>query len=154
METVSIYDITSQEWHLQNTTGDIPPQLTMFCSVVAPAQDGSSFNIYIYGGYNGINQTDIPSDNVYILSVPQMVWTLAYTGQSNHGRSGHKCIRVYPDQMMVLGGIYAGTPTICLDGGIIEVFNLNKLEFQDSYDPRLWDEYVVPDAITSNIGGK
>lgn len=154
METVSLYDIANDQWYQANTTGDIPPQLTLFCSVVAPAADKSSFNIYIYGGYDGINHTSIPSDDVYILSVPQMVWTHAYTGQSNHGRSGHKCFRVYPDQMMILGGVYAGNPLICLDGGITTIFNLNNLKFQDSYDPRVWTEYSVPGAITAKIGGK
>lgn len=154
METVSIYDISNQTWYQANTTGDIPPQLTLFCSVLAPASDNSSYNIYIYGGYNGINQTSIPSDDVYVLSVPQMVWTHAYNGTKAHGRSGHKCFRIYPDQMMVVGGIYAGDPTICLNGGIAEVFNLNTLEFQDSYDPTVWDEYSVPSVVTDNIGGK
>lgn len=154
MEIVSVYDIANKKWYQQNTTGDTPPQLTMFCSVVAPARDDSSFNIYIYGGYDGINQSSIPSDDVYILSVPQMVWTHAYTGQSNHGRSGHKCFMVYPDQMMILGGIYANNPIICLQAGIVEVFNLNNLKFQDSYDPRVWSEYRVPDAVTAKIGGK
>jgi hypothetical protein len=153
MDTVPIYDIANQAWHMQNTTGDIPPQLTLFCSVVAPAGDRSSFNIYIYGGYNGYNQSDPPSDNVYILSVPQMVWTLAYNGTSDHGRSGHTCIRVYPDQMMVLGGLYEN-PEICLQGGIVEVFNLNSLAFQDSYSPLVWEEYSVPDVVTAKIGGK
>ena len=154
METVSIYDIASGNWYQQNTTGDIPPQLTMFCSVVAPARDDSSFNIYMYGGYDGINQSSIPSDDVYILSVPQMVWTRAYTGQSNHGRSGHKCFLVYPDQMMIIGGIYENNPVICLQGQIAEVFNVNNLRFQDSYDPRVWSEYSVPDIVTAKIGGK
>ena len=83
-----------------------------------------------------------------------MIWTHAYIGKSDHGRSGHKCFMVYPDQMMVLGGIYEGNPEICLQGGMVEVFNLNNLEFQDSYDPREWNEYSVPDVVTAKIGGK
>ncbi|KUL85884.1 hypothetical protein ZTR_06378 [Talaromyces verruculosus] len=153
MDTVSVYDIANKKWYQQNTTGDIPPQLTMFCSVVAPARDDSSFNVYIYGGYDGLNQSSIPSDDVYILSVPQMIWTHAYTGQSNHGRSGHKCFMVYPDQMMIIGGIYENNPLICLQAGIAEVFNVNNLKFQSSYDPRVWSEYRVPDVVTAKIGG-
>ncbi|KAK5273392.1 hypothetical protein LTR40_013792, partial [Exophiala xenobiotica] len=48
MESLPVYDIGSQTWYLQNTTGDAPGQLTEFCSVVAPANDSSSYNIYIY----------------------------------------------------------------------------------------------------------
>ncbi|KAL1968405.1 hypothetical protein VTN77DRAFT_1934 [Rasamsonia byssochlamydoides] len=152
METVSVYDVANKRWYQQNTTGDIPPQLTLFCSVVAAAQDGSSFNIYIYGGYNGINATDIPSDDVYVLSVPSFTWIKVYDGQVGHGRTGHKCIKVYPDQMFVIGGVYID-PSVCLDGGIIQVFNLNTVTFQDSYNPENWSDYEVPATITARIGG-
>lgn len=125
----------------------------MFCSVMAPASDGT-FNIYIYGGFDGINAGSTPSDDVYILSVPSFTWVKVYSGQSSHGRSGHKCIKVYPDKMFVLGGIYKNDPLICLDGGFLQVFNLNTLEFQDSYDPNDWSNYSVPSIVTHNIGGK
>lgn len=153
MKTVSVYDIATKKWYQQNTTGDVPPQLTLFCSVLGISEDRSSFNMYIYGGYDGLQANSTPSDDVYILSVPQFVWTHAYTGQTSHGRSGHKCLSIYPDQMMVIGGIYQSNPYICMDH-IVEIFNLNTLSFQDSYDPRVWDSYRVPDAVTANIGGK
>ncbi|KAF3403315.1 putative carboxymethylenebutenolidase [Talaromyces pinophilus] len=152
MRELPIYDVASQNWYLQATTGNIPPQLTMFCSVMAPASDGT-FNIYIYGGYDGISAGTTPSDDVYILSVPSFTWVKAYSGQSSHGRSGHKCIKVYPDKMFVLGGIYKNDPSICLDGGFLQVFNLNTLEFQDSYDPNNWSNYTVPSIVTDQIGG-
>lgn len=138
---------------LQNTTGDVPPQLTMFCSVAAVAADRSSFNIYIYGGYDGISAESPPSDDVYILSIPSFTWIKAYSGTYAHGRSGHKCLQVYPDQMFVLGGIYKNDPTICLDGGFVQVFNLNTLQFQETYNPQNWSNYSVPAAVTSLIGG-
>lgn len=138
---------------MQNTTGEAPPALAHFCSVVAAAPDKSSFNVYIYGGYDGTNHTSRPSDDVYVLSVPSFTWVKVYEGKSNHGRSGHKCIRTYPDKMFVLGGRYLGGGT-CLKGGIIQVFNLNTLRFQDEYDPEDWDEYEVPDLVTAQIGGE
>lgn len=153
METVSIYDVESQAWYLQNTTGDIPPQLTQFCSVLASASDGSSHNIYIYGGYDGLEFDSNPSDDVYVLSLPSFKWVKAYNGTSTHSRSGHRCIKVYPDQMLVLGGQHVDT-TKCLEGGIAISFNLNKLEFQDRYDPAVWNEYQVPRVVTSEIGGE
>lgn len=137
----------------QNTTGDIPPQLTLFCSVVAAAADNSSFNIYIYGGYDGVNAAGTPSDDVYILSVPSFTWIKAYSGQSAHGRSGHKCVKVYPDQMFVIGGTFKNNPLICLDGGFVQVFNLNTLQFQGSYSPETWSNYHVPSVVTAQIGG-
>jgi len=149
-----VRDLTTEARFLQNTTGDIPPQLTLFCSTVAVASDKSSFNIYIYGGYDGISPLHTPSDDVYVLSLPSFTWIKVYSGRSTHGRSGHKCVQPYPDQMMVLGGIYKGNPMHCLEGGLFQVFNLNTLRFQDSYDPTEWDEYSVPDLVTAQIGGE
>lgn len=121
---------------------------------MAPASDGSTFNVYIYGGYDGIDTGSTPSDDVYILSVPSFTWVKAYSGQSSHGRSSHKCIKVYPDKMFVLGGIYKNDPSICLEGGFLQVFNLNKLQFQATYDPDDWSDYSIPSIITDKIGGK
>lgn len=56
MSAVSIYDINSQQWYEQETTGDsggIPTTLAQGCTVVAAAEDGPSYNIYWYGGHNG-----------------------------------------------------------------------------------------------------
>lgn len=153
METVSVYDVKSQKWYLQNTTGDIPPQLTQFCSVLASASDGSSHNIYIYGGYDGIKLNNNPSDDVYILSLPSFKWIKAYNGTQTHGRSSHRCIKIYPDQMLALGGLRVD-PTKCLEGGIIVNFNLNNLTFEDSYDPKKWSDYKVPAIVTAQIGGR
>jgi hypothetical protein len=139
--------------YLQNTTGDTPPKLTQFCSVYATAQDSSSYNIYIYGGYGGVLDTDERSDDVYVLSLPSFEWVKLYSGQTSHGRSGHKCVTPYPDQMFVLGGKKMDTSE-CLDGGIIQVFNLNTGKFQDTYDPTKWSDYKIPDLVTAQIGGR
>ncbi|PKX88951.1 uncharacterized protein P174DRAFT_471381 [Aspergillus novofumigatus IBT 16806] len=152
METVSVYDVSGDKWYLQNTTGDIPPQLTQFCSVYASAADGSSHNIYIYGGYDGLSTENTPSDDVYVLSLPSFSWIKLYSGNSIHGRSGHRCVKPYPDQMLVLGGVRLN-PTHCLDGGVIRVFNLNTARFQNAYNPKVWSEYKVPDLVTAVIGG-
>ncbi|CAI7563872.1 unnamed protein product [Penicillium glandicola] len=152
METVSVFDVESKTWYLQNTTGDIPPQLTEFCSVLASAADGSSHNIYIYGGYDGLDYSANPSDDVYILSLPSFKWVKGYNGTNTHSRSGHRCIKVYPDQMLAVGGQHID-PSYCLEGGVIVNFNLNTLKFQDEYDPASWTEYQVPDIVTKEIGG-
>lgn len=153
METVSVFDIASKTWYSQNTTGDTPPQLTEFCSVLASAADGSSHNVYIYGGYNGLTTNGNPYDDVYVLSLPSFKWIKAYSGKSTHGRRGHRCLKVYPDQMFVVGGQPA-TMSKCVEGGVITDFNLNNLEFQDEYDPTKWAEYKVPTVVSAEIGGK
>ncbi|KAI9839213.1 MAG: hypothetical protein M1819_003206 [Sarea resinae] len=155
IKEIAIYDIASQNWYLQNTTGDYPPQLTRACSILASANDSSSHNVYFYGGYDGLNSSSDPSDDVYILSVPSFTWLKAYTGNSTHGRDSHKCAKVYPDQMFVVGGVPQEANSYqCLSNNIVQIFNLNTLEFQDSYDPDVWSEYKVPDIVTKRIGGK
>ncbi|KAN0079188.1 hypothetical protein V8E54_004402 [Elaphomyces granulatus] len=149
MQTVPVYDIANKQWYMQQTSGDIPPQLTLFCSVVATAADNSSYNVYIYGGYDGFDSRHAASDDVYVLLIPSFTWVKVYSGTSTHGRTGHKCVKVYPDQMFVLGGGYL----TCLEGGIIQIFNLNTLKFQDSYSPTTWSEYNVPSLVTAQIGG-
>jgi hypothetical protein len=139
--------------YLQNATGDIPSSgRASFCSTLASAADGSSHNIYIYGGYNGQNSSATPFDDVYILSLPSFTWIKAYTGISRHGRSGHQCFSVLPSHMLVVGGLYKD-PSFCLDGGILQTFSLNDLEFQTTYSPDAVEEYLVPSAVTKQIGG-
>ncbi|KAL4939094.1 hypothetical protein BDV06DRAFT_199532 [Aspergillus oleicola] len=151
MQTVSIYDVGEDEWYNQNTTGDIPPQLTSFCSVYASASDGSSHNIYIYGGYDGLSPRSQPSDDVYVLSIPSFEWIQLYNGDADEdGRKEHKCAKPYPDKMLVLGGSGLSIRN-CVD--MVRVFNLNTGRFQDTYNPDDWDEYAVPDLVLGRIGG-
>lgn len=139
--------------YLQNVTGEIPPTgRASFCSILASASDGSSHNIYLYGGYDGQDSINAPYDDVYILSLPSFVWIKAHNGSSRHGRSGHQCFGVLPSQMLVVGGLYKD-PSFCLEGGPLQVFNLNELEFQTDYSPVDVEEYLVPDMVTRQIGG-
>jgi len=151
MTSLPIYDIASQTWYMQNTSGTPPGQLTEFCSVVAAANDSSLFNVYIYGGYDGLDANDEPSDDVWILSIPSFTWIKAYSGAASHGRSAHRCVAPYPDQMFVIGGVHQSQAT-CIDG-IIQVFNLNTLQFQDNYTPSTWSTYKVPGIVTAIVGG-
>lgn len=153
MTSIPVYDVASQRWYLQNTTGSVaPPQLTSFCSVVTTTDDASTFNIYIYGGYDGLTSGDEPSDDVWILSVPSFQWVKAYSGVASHGRSGHRCHSPYPDKMFVIGGIHQNQAE-CVEGGFIQVFNLNTLEFVNEYDPENWEEYKSPAIVSTAIGG-
>lgn len=155
MKTVSVYDIASGTWYNQATSGQYPGALTQGCTVVASAPDSSSHNIYWYGGFDGIEVTKPFSDDVYILSVPSFIWTKIYSGNSTHGRAGHKCVKPYPDQMFVIGGYPAapGNSLTCVESGIIQVFNLSSGTWMTSYDPAVWSNYSVPSVITAMIGG-
>jgi hypothetical protein len=53
--------------------------------------------------------------------------------------------------MFVIGGVHQNQAT-CVDG-IIQVFSLNTLTFQDTYTPATWSPYAVPSVVTAVIGG-
>ncbi|KAM5348002.1 hypothetical protein ACJ41O_007826 [Fusarium nematophilum] len=154
MQTIDIYDIANNKWYKQETE-DGPGALTRGCAVVAPASDYSSFNIYYYGGFDGINPTDPFKDDVWALSIPSFTWTKIYEGKDIHARAGHKCFMPYLDQMMVLGGYttQSGSRITCLDGGPVVMFNLTSGEWMDGYDPAEFSDYGVHEKIQSQIGG-
>ncbi|KAL2255001.1 hypothetical protein VTK26DRAFT_4388 [Humicola hyalothermophila] len=153
MTTIDIYDVASGEWYRQPTSGGGPGQRTRGCAVVAPAQDGSSFNIYYYGGYDGLDRSQPFSDEVWVLSLPSFTW-VRLASSDVEGRAGHKCVMPYPDQMLVIGGYpsFHGTSFGCLDE-TIRVFNLSSGRWLDRYDPAVYSNYTVPQVVQERIGG-
>ncbi|UKZ59590.1 uncharacterized protein TrAtP1_000891 [Trichoderma atroviride] len=127
------------------------------CAVVATASDSSSFNIYYYGGYDGIHVTEPFHDDVWVLSLPSFTWTQINNGTESHARAGHKCFTPYPDQLMIFGGYPPLTGTIakpnCLEVGPVVIFNLTSGEWMDSYDPTKYGDYGVPEKVQAVIGG-
>lgn len=154
MTNIDIYDIAGDTWYKQQTI-DGPPQLALGCAIVAVAQDTSSYNIYYYGGYDGIHMTQSFSDDVWILSLPSFVWNKIPSDNTAHARAGHRCVKPYPDQMIVIGGYpsLGGTGSNCIDGGILRVFNLTEGTWMDRYDPKVYHDYGVPEIIHRTIGG-
>ncbi|EFX03173.1 hypothetical protein CMQ_3102 [Grosmannia clavigera kw1407] len=154
MTTIDVYDVFNKTWYQQTTTGGGPGQLALACSVLATAADASSFNIYLYGGYDGLAAFDDYSDDVWVLSLPSFTWTQVFAGNTSHGRAGHRCLLPYPDQMFVVGGSATMSETEpCAEGGILQVFNLSSTEWLTSYNPEKWSNYTVPDAVVKVIGG-
>lgn len=154
MRVIDIYDVASEDWYQQPTQGG-PGTKARGCAVVAPASDFSSFNIYYYGGFDGIHPKKEFSDEVWVLSLPSFTWTLINKGRPTHARSGHKCFMPYPDQMMILGGYTPmnGTSLTCLDQGPIVLFNLTSGQWMESYSPSQYADYGVHDSIAKIVGG-
>ncbi|RYP72225.1 hypothetical protein DL771_004355 [Monosporascus sp. 5C6A] len=154
MATIDIYDIARRRWYQQPTVAG-PTQLTQGCAVVAVAQDYSSYNIYYYGGYDGINSQGAFNDDVWVLSLPSFMWMKIASGEPAHARAGHKCVKPYPDQMVVIGGGTAGTTNDldCVQDNIMLNFNLTDGQWLDTYDPDTWSNYGVPQMIHLMIGG-
>jgi hypothetical protein len=154
MKVIDIYDVASGDWYKQETVGG-PGALTRGCAVVAVSSDHSSYNIYYYGGFDGINNADPFSDEVWVLSMPSFTWHRINEGKEIHARAGHKCFKPYADQMMVFGGYTpeVGSSKNCLDGGPIVMFNLSSGEWMDEYHPESFDDYAVPTKVQDKIGG-
>ncbi|OAA76727.1 Galactose oxidase/kelch, beta-propeller [Akanthomyces lecanii RCEF 1005] len=154
MSAIDIYDVANNTWYQQPTIGG-PGTRTRGCAVVAPAADRSSFNIYYYGGFDGVHLTEEFNDDVWVLSLPSFTWTKISDGKPSHARAGHKCFLPYPDLMMVVGGYTppTGTTLTCLEDGPIVLFNITSGEWMDSYDPSKYGAYGVHASVQATIGG-
>ncbi|KAM0717821.1 hypothetical protein Q7P37_006153 [Cladosporium fusiforme] len=133
MNNIDVYDIATSEWYKQSTSGPTPEIRVNPCAVTAAAADGSSYNIYMFGGQNLIpygNQTQY--DDMWILSVPSFTWIEVDTKDQStpYGRSGHTC-DIWNGQMIVVGG-YVGDELSCESPGIY-VFDLSSLEWVQQY---------------------
>lgn len=173
LNVLDIYDIKTSTWYKQSTEGSTPGVRVNPCAVAAVSADGSSTQIYMYGGQNLIpagSQTQY--DDMWILTIPSFTWIQAdLSGQSNPpARAGHTC-NLWNSQMVVIGG-YVGQELSCDSPGIY-VFNTSSLEWQSSYtalsdsdplnrqksqakDPNALQGsygYQVPVVVQSVIGG-
>jgi len=162
--TVDVYDMGNQKWHQQWATGDIPPSRRQFCGGITSAQDGSSHNIYIYGGRGfGVNQTGF--DDVYILTIPSFVWIQVFPAKGVYRPAkdayphyGLTCSVINGAQMLIIGGQFPKDPTAseCDAPDVAGVHNLvmstrNK-KYWGLFDPTE-TTYDVPVDIRNVIGG-
>ncbi|TGO89773.1 hypothetical protein BPOR_0094g00080 [Botrytis porri] len=173
MNIIDVYDIANSTWYKQATSGATPPIRVDPCAVVAAAPDGSSFNVYLYGGQNLIpygNQTQY--SDMWILTIPSFTWIqVDMTDQSQSlppARAGHTC-NLWDGQMVVVGG-YVGQDISCDSPGVY-VFNASSLQWTNSFTSLSSSSssssssnqdsdiikgstgYTVPDIVQSVIGG-
>lgn len=94
------------------------------------------------------------SANIYVLSLPSFKWIKVYSGTgSDRARRGHRCHKVADNKMMVIGGRPEVNGRLCVNS-VVQLFNLNTLQWEEKYDPAIYDEYKVPAAVREVIGGK
>lgn len=155
MTQIPVFDIESNTWFVQNTSGEHPSQRMEFCSVVANEHSSSGFQIYIHGGFDGTT-TGISQGDIWVLSVPSFTWTQVYAnsnGDTTHHRDSHTCVSPYPDRMLVIGGQNsANVDGLSCTNGVVDVFNLTSLTWLDEYDPSVWSNYTIPSRVASIIG--
>jgi hypothetical protein len=169
MNIIDVYDIANSTWYKQSTSGISPPIRVNPCAVVAAAPDGTSFNVYLYGGQNLIPAGDQTQyDDMWILTVPSFTWIqVNQDGQTKPpARAGHTCT-MWDSQMIVVGG-YVGKDIACDSPGMY-VFNTSSLQWSNSFTSLSGGStssdiekssplqgsfgYQVPGAVQSVIGG-
>ncbi|KIW89467.1 uncharacterized protein Z519_09623 [Cladophialophora bantiana CBS 173.52] len=150
--------VCEAKWYTQTATGTIPEMRRKFCGGVTWADDQTSYNIYLYGGF-GFGENATGFDDVYILTMPTFEWIKWYPDNPGPG-SPHgllTCNVIDRGQMIVMGGNFTNT-TACDVPASQGQHNLNLGQYDSTdakwyaYLPNL-TEYFVPPAILQVAGG-
>lgn len=132
MNVIDVYDIASSTWYKQSTSGKTPEYRVNPCTVVGAAADGSSYNIYMFGGQD-LNDEQTQRNDMWILSVPSFSWIEVDQGTDKASipaeRAGHLC-QVWDAQMIVLGGYNSN---LGCDAPGIYVFNMSSLGWSNQF---------------------
>ncbi|MCJ1254015.1 hypothetical protein MMC24_001829 [Lignoscripta atroalba] len=133
LNVIDVYDVANSTWYKQTTDGTPPSIRVNPCAVAASAADGSSTNVYLFGGQNLIPYNEqIQYDDMWILTIPSFTWIKVDTeGQSVPApRAGHSC-NIWDGQIVVVGG-YVGKDISCDSPGIY-VFDASELKWQNQF---------------------
>ncbi|MBA7489613.1 hypothetical protein ES702_00147 [subsurface metagenome] len=157
MTELLIYDIAADQWHTQQTleTTNKPTQLASFCTAVVPTNDSNGYEIFVYGGYDGVYNGTDPNvrDDVWVLSVPAFQWTKFIDSPSTgttHGRQGSVCIAPNPTSIISAGGSGVMGSTL-LEDSIIDVLDLNKKEWTGVYNASSAEPFILPAAMVTQL---
>ena len=156
-----VFDIATDTWFTQRTTAQekyLSDQVSM-CSVVASAEDSSSHNIYIYGGYHD-DTNALNTNEILVLTLPAFHWILVYHSDCENGTcdtQSHKCQKVYEKHMVA----YRGSN---FENGCDNDAGLDKSQGMTIYDMSslTWttkvelenQKYLVPQVLYEIIGGE
>lgn len=160
MDSINIYDIAKESWYTQRASGQIPRDRYAFCTSVAVASDNSSYNVVIHGGMS-MNDIEAFSDT-YMLSIPSFEFFEVDKGVDTAHRCDHTC-HLRKNKLFVIGGRGADQeipswggwlPGACDHNGLINILDINTLEWDSTYNPEDGEDFLVPKNIYKIIGGK
>ncbi|KAB2578219.1 Cell wall anchored protein [Lasiodiplodia theobromae] len=143
-------DNNNGTWYTQTATGTVPALRADFCLTAATAADGSSHNIYLYGGRNPKSGTLY--DDVYALSLPSFTWTKLFEGQSP--RWGHTC-HLVPNstQLLTLGGALDLNHATCdWEWHGVAVLDVWSVTWNNYFDAAA-RPYKVSQGVAEVVGG-
>ncbi|KIX97372.1 uncharacterized protein Z520_06824 [Fonsecaea multimorphosa CBS 102226] len=173
LRRVVMYDTGADEWFEQDTTaegGTYPAPRASFCAVAMSAADGSSHNIYVYGGLQA--SSDDALGDIWILTLPAFHWIPVST--SSVPRSAPACAVVADRYLVTYGGMYQTIewpiparydwPCDQAQSGL-RLFDLTHLNWTSTYEappqqssvtpksPTTSNLYAIPSQVYSIIGG-
>jgi len=155
MKQINIYDISSKTWFTQTTStvnSTFPEDRTEGCIVSGSAQDGSSTNIYLYGGKvanpSGSASAFRSLGEVWVLSLPAFQWIRSGKEESVT-RVGHTCHVVNERYLVSYGGL-GSTP--CDKYGGLQVYDMNEMQWTTQMVSGT--RYEVPETVYNVIGGR
>ncbi|GAM85590.1 hypothetical protein ANO11243_035970 [Dothideomycetidae sp. 11243] len=134
MSEIDVYDIATSVWYKQATSGPTPQFRVDPCAVVASAPDGSTQNVYMFGGQNlqpAGAQTQY--NDMWILTIPSFTWIQVDQSDQSvpYARAGHTC-NAWNAQMVVVGGYVS--PQISCDSPGVFVFDMSNLKWTTTYN--------------------
>lgn len=150
MSQIQVYDVAKRTWKTQKAFGSpgfenvIPAARVLGCSVMAPASDNSSYNIYVFGGEVQLGGPRI--NDIWVLTLFGFTWIKLNNDKT--GTLGSTCRRVAKQALLFGSGPYPETECQVLS----RIFDLRSPEWTNSYDPNA-RAYLIPPAISSAIGG-
>ncbi|KAK6351279.1 hypothetical protein TWF718_004444 [Orbilia javanica] len=152
LDNVFVYDLEQREWFKQPVAGDPPPNARGICAVAAYASDGSSVNIYNYGGitYDLKAGRFTQSRQMWILSIPAFQWIFVDKPDTLQpgGLQDHTC-HLQGANMLVIGG--RDFSQKC-DSNPVKVFNISTLKWESKFTS-FPATYRLPYDIFGVIGG-
>ncbi|KAK9771907.1 putative Peptidase A1 domain-containing protein [Seiridium cardinale] len=127
------------DWASQKTQGDVPDPRVDFCTTIVAAPDNSSFNIYMYGGWDPTQNQALDEIWVYEGTLP---------------RFGHTCHLVGGRQMITIGGTnLTNYPTNCdWEWMSVAILDLTEMAWGSIYDSNK-APYQVNHQISTLVGG-
>lgn len=174
MNVIDVYDIATSTWYKQSTSGKYPSIRVNPCAVAASAPDGTSTNIYMYGGQD-LKEKQTQYGDMWILTIPSFSWIEVDTSEQSvpPARVGHTC-HMFDGQIVSIGGY--NTAGLSCDSGVY-VFNATDLSWTNTFkaigggDPKTNPQnqqvsqqkdrfglsgsygYQVPEPVQAVIGG-
>lgn len=164
MQTVHVFDIATNTWFAQPTTAEwqhYPTGLSEFCSVEASAEDGSSHNIYIYGGWS--QSEGFGRYEVFVLTLPYFHWVRVYPAPEDTGNLDfrrlykHRCEKIHKKHMVAYRGNNYNY-TCDGDKGMkklqgMTIYDMSSLNWTTNVELEN-QKYSVPQVLYEIIGGK